>query len=413
VDAASRVIALGAGLAWIGLELGARHFETEVDPGEEKWLRRALMLAAGFAALVAIPPLLDPWILARSDAWVHGSLVWELLDRGFPPEDPRFAGLTLNYVWFYNWFIALLSSVHRQDPFRFMGIFNVVHAFVFVGLVFALARSVWGRGGPALGAALLVVTGLEAGAWILWPLRGLRGVFGDVTGLAATLAEYRLPPLGSWRVMYDLAAPFAEMVNVPDKFMIGTALGAAWILLLVLLYTSIRWLSGGPRGWLVLAGISSLGQLLFHGVVGLSAIPVTLATLAALFLAGRLGFATPPGRRIFALAAAIAVGAGLGLPYTRAIASGWSSGASGLAHSYLALQPRAIWTILTSCAVVIALAVGPLRSLSRVRPPALMMAIWTVGMLLFAALIDLPANNESKFVFQAFFGLVLFAGGAV
>ena len=38
-----------------------------------------------------MPPLIDRWVVVHSDGWVHTGLVWELLERGFPPEDPRFA----------------------------------------------------------------------------------------------------------------------------------------------------------------------------------------------------------------------------------------------------------------------------------------------------------------------------------
>ncbi len=410
--AAARAIALGSGLAWLVTELFAAR-DPRLAAREERWERRAIALALGTAVLVAIPPLVNVLDRVRSDSWIHAGIVWDVLDLGFPPQDPRFAGLTLNYVWFYNWFIGLLCSFHRQDPFTFMAIFNVVDAFVFVGVLFALGRALWGSASAAFGAAVLALGGLAAGAWLLAPLVALKGLTGQVRGLDAVLAEFQAPHVGTWRILYEMTAPFAHMVNVFDKFTLGTALNYAWLMMLLMLLALVRWLAGGARAWLVVVALAALGQLLFHGVVGLSAIPVTFGALALMLALPAVGLPAPPRWRVLVAMAALAVGALAGLPYTRAISAGWSAGASGVHHAFLSPQPRMLWTLLTACLVVALLAWHPLRLLARAHRTGSFLAAWTLGMLAFGAIVNLPEDNESKFAFQVHFGLALFAGGAL
>lgn len=412
--AAARAIALGAGLVWIVAEARTSRAPKPAPAGDEtRWVRRATLLAIGTALLVAIPPLVNVLARVRSDSWVHAGIVWDVLDLGFPPQDPRFAGLTLNYVWFYNWFIGLLCSFHRQDPFAFMAMLNVADTAVLVGLVFALGHALWGRAADAFGAAVVALGGLAAGAWILAPLVGLKGLTGNVRGLDAVLAEYHVPGFGSWRILYDLTAPFAHMVNVFDKVTLGTALNYSWIMMLLMLLAVVRWLAGGSRAWLPVVALAALGQLLFHGVVGLSAIPVTVGALVVAFVLPSIGLPAPGRGRTVAALAALAVGALAGLPYTRAISAGWSAGKSGLQHAFLAPQPQMLWTLGTACIVVGALAFAPARRLARAHATGAFLVVWTLGMLAFAAIVNLPEDNESKFAFQVHFGLALFAGGAL
>ena len=44
----------------------------------------------------------------RSDSWIHGAIAREIQVHGTSVEDPRFAGVTLNYV-------LVLQPVHRAS----------------------------------------------------------------------------------------------------------------------------------------------------------------------------------------------------------------------------------------------------------------------------------------------------------
>ena len=124
-------------------------------------------------------------MLVRSDSWVHVGIVWEILVRGIPPQDPRFAGLPLNYVWFYNLFIALASSIRREpQPFVTIAAANVLWMAAQVALAWQLAWVVWRDRIAARAALPLLLAGLNAGALALWPLWLLRALRGEVRGLA-------------------------------------------------------------------------------------------------------------------------------------------------------------------------------------------------------------------------------------
>src|SRR5438874_842321 len=85
----------------------------------------------------------SPAARARSDAWVHAGIAWDLRLRGIPPGEPRFAGLPLNYVWCFDLFIAALQSFGGGDPFLDMALHNTAAAAALVGLAYALGWQVW------------------------------------------------------------------------------------------------------------------------------------------------------------------------------------------------------------------------------------------------------------------------------
>src|SRR5262249_20423331 len=88
--------------------------------------RYVALWSLGIAVAVALPFLVNRYVPVRGDAWTHAGLVWEIVHRGLPPEDPRFAGSPLHYVWFFHLFLALLVRLSGGGPFFFMALFNVV-----------------------------------------------------------------------------------------------------------------------------------------------------------------------------------------------------------------------------------------------------------------------------------------------
>ena len=383
--------------------------------------RSAWAWALGSALFVALPVLLNAWTRYRSDTWVHAGIVYEISERGLPPQDPRFAGMRLNYVWFYNLFLALLDSLRGGSPFTAIVAANVCWMGAQVALSWQLAWTLWRERAAARAALPLMVLGLNAGALLLWPLWLLRAVVGDVRGLAEARRIVTEARWGTVDVIHQLNAPYAYMVNSWDKFTIGTALGYAYLLLLVLLWAAARWLEAsrpdagpGARGawrWLVVAFAAAAGTMLFHSVVGLSVIPVGLGTcLVFAFLARRDAVLGNPARQG---ALAVALGAGLlvTLPYFRSIVTGWEAEHSGVAHRYLELGWRMPWTLLTACGVAAAAAwPGLKRAWTERRRAALWLAVWTLGMTAFACVVHLPQNNEHKFVWQVFAPLALLGG---
>ncbi len=410
-------LAAAGWLLWTALE-AARATRTGAPPpgpgGEPRAdLRFLVLFAVGIALLTSVPWLLNPWLRSRSDAWIHGGIVWDIVRHGIPPEDPRFVGLRLNYVWFFNLFIALATGLTGRDPFVFMMLFNAVNLGVCIALVYRLALELWRERWAAAGAAILVPVGLGAGNWLLWSLPVLKKLLGSPHGWADAASQVRALRWGTCDVLASLGAPFAYMVNTLDKFTVGTALSYAWLMMLAYLWAMVSWLARGSRRALVWAGAGAAGMLFFHGVVGLSVIPVALGALAVAWLAS---FRWPwlPRGRLLGLAGATAAGALLAAPYTLAISRGWSAEETAVPNQYVHFGLKMAWTMAASLAVVAALAGRGLLRVARERNPGgAALALFTLGMALFALIVHLPLDNETKFVFEVFFPLAIFAGPAL
>ncbi len=433
---AARLVALGGWFLFAGGE--ARGFSQRSDsyddapddapndaPDEAPADRSAWGWALLAATFVAVPMLLSLWARTRSDNWVHAGIIWEIAERGVPPQDPRFAGLPLNYVWFYNLFIAMLGSLRPgSSPFTHIATANACWMATLVALTWQLAWTTWRQRATARAALPLVLTGLNAGALLLWPLWLLRATRGDVQGIAELRRVFTATGWNSTEVMNQLCAPFAWMVNSWDKYMVGTALGYAYLLLMVSLWAGMRWLTEAREGaipgapapwrWLLVATAAAAGMMLFHSVVGLSAIPVGIG--ACLLVAG-LSLRQPalgPARRPLLLAAALATGLASTWPYFHSISSGWDAGHSGLQHRYLHLDWRILWTLLTACGFTGWLAWPAVGRIVRAPNPGTgWLLAWTLGMTLFAIVVALPLGNEHKFVWMVFLPLTLLGAPAL
>ena len=424
LQASARLVAMAGWLLFAGGEAravaGAAPAAADAPGDRHAW---GWMIAA--MAFVAIPLASSDWVRVRSDTWIHAGIVWEIAERGIPPQDPRFAGLPLNYVWFYNLFIALSGALRPEPaPFTNMAVANVCWMGVQVGLGWQLAWSVWRERAASRAALPLLLTGLNAGALALWPLWLLRTLRGEVRGVAEV---DRILTQSHWdrvEVMHQLSAPFAWMVNSWDKFMIGTALGYAYLLMLVMLWAGSRWLADpreprhdpGPAAWrwLVIAGASAAGMMLFHSVVGLSSIPVGVAACCVLALLALRASNGQQLRRAVALAAALIAGLALAWPYFLSIASGWDQSRSGLPHRYIQLDWPMPWTLATACGVT-AMAAWPgiRRVFLEQRVAGTWLVAWAAAMLVFALGVHLPESNESKFVWQVFAPLAVLGGAGL
>ncbi|MBI1798814.1 MAG: hypothetical protein HYR73_03920 [Candidatus Eisenbacteria bacterium] len=382
------------------------------DPGDRTPTSGAVWaLSLGLSLAIAIPHFINPWMLVKSDAWNHCGIVYQILERGMPPEDPRFAGLHLNYVWFFNLFVGLLSSVHDGDPFVFMSTLNVADVALIAWLAYLAGWMLWRRCEGALGAALLTCFGFNAFMYLTWPLRGLRGMSGLPNGGGGPTWTLPALHLDSSRVLNDLGAPHSWIENFFDKFIVGTSINYAWLMMILFLWALVRLMRGRAGGVWLIAALAAAGMQLWHGVVGLSVVPVAACTLV-LTLALRSGWRwLPPASRLLDFAAATAVGFFAVTGYTLSISRGWDAKQTGLHVSPLHLDPIVTITLVTSCALAAALAWKPMVSTLRGRRgDAAPLVAYAVGMYVFSLLIALPNQNEAKFAFEAFVPLALFGG---
>ncbi len=372
-------------------------------------------------AFVAVPMLFSPDTLLRSDSRVHVGIAWEILERGIPPQDPRFAGLPLHDVWFYDLFIALASSVRPEPrPFTTIAVANVLWMAAQAALVWQLAWVVWRDRVAARAALPLFLAGLNAGALALWPLWLLRALRGEVhgfdevkrivTGMSWNRTEVlqqvmvREPPVSSW-----------------ETFTVGTALGYAWLMLLVWWWAGTRWFGDAseerPEGappvwrWLPTAAAAAAGMMLFDSVVGLSALAVGIGGTLVLALLARTRWHVVDARRALAFAGASAAGLAITLPYFPGILRLWQPDPSGVQHGYLRIDWPMPWTLLTACGVTLLIARPAFqRAFTERRTAGMWLAWWAAGMVAFALVVHLPEWNESKFVWQVFSPIAILGG---
>jgi len=407
----ARAVALAGWLGWMLFEPREPDAQAAADEAQPSRFLFFAVLAAALA--IAVPLFARPWLRIHWDGWLHQGLVWELYTRGIPPQDPRFAGLPLNYVWFYNLFLAMLLGLRERDPFVFMAIFNVATMIATMLVTWQLGFALWRERRAAAGSVALLAVGFNAGAWLLWPLGLVSAFRGSVRGLAEVRRVAGRVTLNTDHVIYSLSAPFAHMASFLDKYLLGTSLGYAYLLLMLYLWAMLRWLRDGRRDALLWAALAIAGMLLFHVVVGLSVVPVSMVALVLGALAQRRWRWLPSSARFAIFAAVTAVAALAVYPYVHSIMSGWTPEKSGLKIQYLRLNVVMPWTLLTSCGVAAWFAWRPLRdSLAEQRGEVAAMALWLVCMTGFAAVVHLAGNNEVKFAFQVFVPLAIL-GGAV
>jgi len=407
----ARIIGIAGWLLFAGGEARAVAGDAGEDlPPADRWIW-SLCLASG--AFVAIPPLINEWMRVHSDGLNHAGFTWEILLHGVPPMDPRFIGMQLNYVWFYNFFLAQLTSLRGQDMFSFMAIMNVVDLCLIVWVVWQLAWSIWRERRAAQGAVLLLLLGQNAGAYLLWPLQTVRAFHGDVQGWNEVKRIAGAVQLDNSNVLYVLQAPFSHMVQFYEKFLLGTPIGYAWLMMMLHFLGLARWLESRDARWLVVSALATAGMQLFHGVVGMSVVPVTLgAIVLTCLLAGRAPW-LPSRGRLLAFGAAVLAGFLACLPYTQAISRGWSPEESGVRHSFFHFTTVMPWTLLTACGLAFALAgVAVRRALRERRPLAAWFAAWLLGMTVFALVVHLPEGNEHKFIWSIFAALAVLGGAA-
>ncbi|NOT33786.1 MAG: hypothetical protein HOP12_06395 [Candidatus Eisenbacteria bacterium] len=408
---AALMIALASAAAWLATPETRRIREGFELP------RGAVIVASLLAIAVSIPPFLNRYIEVRGDTWTHAAIAMQILARGLPPEDPRFASIPLHYVWFYNLFMAQLVSLRHGDTFHFMSAFNVATAFATVVCTALVAQRLW-RGAAATAVAVVTCVGLNAGAWMLWPLHLLKALVGETRDLADVRQQLATLRLGDDRIIYSLSAPYSHMVSFLDKLMLGSPLAFGYLMMLVHLSGIVSWVTTGDRRALTLAFAGATGTMLFHGVVGLSVIPVWCVTLSLALAIHQwvpsARRALPAPRRLMpALSVTLAAGL-LTTPYLLSVASGWAAESSGLRHRYLQISPMMLWTFATAGAVVWIAIWKPIREAWATAHPArtLVSLAWFM-MTVFALVVHLPENNEMKFVFQAFVLGVLLAAPAI
>ncbi len=276
------------------------------------WERRLAVWLAVLGAIVILPHLFRPWVRMRSDAWFHTSIALEIMARGAPPGDPYFAGIPLNYMWFYHALLAAWARAARVMPWDLGGTLNALWLVSLGGAAYALSRRAARPAREAFFAAVFVPLGLSALFWAWFPVKLLRTLFGATSGAEEVRRAFAATPFG-----FDQIFHFTSLWGSPppflNKYLVMTVLGGA--------VTGAVWLAEGltgtaqdargrgPRAALRIAA-AALGVWLWHPGV---AVPVMAGVaLAGLWLLLRPG--PVPRRAALSGALGVAVGSAAAAP---------------------------------------------------------------------------------------------------
>lgn len=388
--------------------------------------RRALVGIAILIVLAAVMcfalPLAKLWWRARDDSWFHAAITNKILRDGLPPTDPYFAGLRLQYVYFYHVILGACMSLTRVDALYAMIIVNAIALVSCASAFHALARMFSRRMGPRVAGTALWLFGMNGWFYWFYGLRLVRAFSGETHGAATLKQFFPWSPNGHATAMSLISVEGNQFMFL-DKFMLGTAfsltlsLGAS-ILFLLLTARRGQW---SIRHDIALF-LAVAGAMLLHPVTGITIAAVTIAVLALLLLVRSQTARGGPsyGRILSCLAAGIAVT----IPYVRSVSP---ARGSGEAMASVAFQPSFAIGLIADLLPALVLALWFLRrptehtdsaELLGARPVdsltlsgSGLLCMWFLFMLIVALTVDLSVNNETKFAFFAWLPLCALATG--
>ncbi len=392
---------LGTGVALIVLRWTERaRPEDDEEAGRGAWL-------AGLALAAVVAAVLVPHAGLRtgSDAWFHTAVVAEIRRAGIPPDDPYFAGLPLQYFWFYHTALLALGTAAGWSPPDAMALLNGLGTLLCVVFAARAMRATGLRPASGAWAGAMLLLGMGGLFWLFFPVKVLRVFTGSVRGGNELHRLVEFTPFTVDRVT-GLVRILMSSSFMLRKFLVGTAVPWSLALSLAAVDGAIRYLRGGSLRHLYLVFLAGAGAFAFHTVVG----GVLVGALAA---GAGLALVLGPGARGRAAAlGAVAAGAlAVCLPYLRSVLQ-----AGNRAPIFpVGLHPMLLLSLPFSVAGVAALSLPVLARWWRVRTPVhLFLMGWTGAAVLYGLFGTLPgANQYDKTTLVLFVPLALAAGGAV
>lgn len=372
--------------------------------------RGAWLIAAALALLVALPEGINSVTRVSGDAMFHAQIASEIRLRGWPPQNPSYAGLPMNYVWQLHVWVAALVEATGLTAFQvFPWIGGAMMAALAFG-VFRIASLFWSDPLHLRLAPAVVALGMNALGWahmfarlVLSPLKG---------------GERALPVfqerITHWFVHPNAVHICRSMIVKSDfvlcsflyKFLCANAIGTALSLIAAtLVLVAVRVREGG-RGRLVAIGVLAMSAAAVHPVVG---VPAGVALLCGLALAT---FTAEGRTRTPAPALAVATGLALAVPVL------WfmlHTGLAGGPHSRIHIVRPNLPPLAQGIAVVLLPALWGWAAARRRSPALALLGLgFAVVSLAVAVVFDTPVPVTAIYpVYTAYFGVALFAGAGV
>lgn len=426
-------MALGAtahAAAWTAMGISLLVFVLAWRSGasdDDATARRAL---TGLALLILIAavmcfalPLAKLWWRARDDSWFHAAITEKLLRDGLPVTDPYFAGLRLQYMYFYHAILAACVSITRVDALHAIILVNAIALVSCAAAFHALAGLFSRRVGPRLLGTALWLFGMNGWFYLFYVVRIARAFSGETHGTAELHRFFPWTPNGHATAMALISVEGNQFMFL-DKFMLGTAFSLTFSLAASMLFL----LLGARRGsWSIrhdaILFLCVAGVMLLHPMTGFTLAAVTAGVVALLLL---VHSQTARGGPSYArLVAALAAGVAVTVPYLRSVAPGADSGEAMASFGF---QPYFAVGFLADLVPALVLALWFFRRAndhtdtreflgsrlvdSLTLSGSGILLAWFILMLVVALTVDLPVNNETKFAYFAWLPLCALATGA-
>ena len=341
---------------------------------------RILLLIWGLSPVILVYTLNPDFRVYSFHSFMHGGIVYQILNGNLPPPDPLVAGQPVHYPWGFHLLAAGLSGLLRVSPFISMALLNIVSLFLVMVLIYKISQ--------------LLIPSRRAGI-----LAAVGAVFGSTPVIPELL-----------KVLPEGTPTEIRGIPILHKFISINPLPVGLVLLLLALYAAIR-LFQGKR--LVANTLLVAGSTLATGFI----YPAFLPGIAAgaglglvLIVALRIAGLERSGLLMGILTLAALAVAGLILrPYLTSIGSGTVSNMD-------ILQRRSIVANLTRWAATLApvtiLVVLNLRQLAARldRRGLLVVAVLAVASAGVYLAIHLPFENEYKLLLISMVMLGLLGG---
>jgi hypothetical protein len=369
----------------------------------------AWIVAAALALLVGLPAGINQVLRVSGDAMFHSQIVSEIMLRGWPPQNPSYAGLPMNYVWqLHVWGAALVEATGLTAFQVFPWIGGAMMASIALGM-YRAASLFWGVPLYARLAPAVVALGMNALGWVPMLARLVVAPFKPGAGMEVFHARVSI-----WFLDPNAFSVCVGMITRSDfvlcsflfKFMCANAIGTALAMIAATWVLVAARMQEGGRGRLVAIAVLALGGASIHLVVG---VPAALALIAGLALAS---FTVEGRRRAPATAAAIAAGLVLAVPVL------WFMmhlGLGGGPSSRLTLVMPNLPPLAQGLLVVMLPALWGWSAARRHAPALAMLGLgFAAASLAVSTFFDTPVAKTAIYtVYTAYFGVAIFAACGV
>jgi hypothetical protein len=343
-----------------------------------------LVLACAYLLLFSVR------IRLSTHGLLHSAIVYQVIDTGVPPQNPYFAGQPLIYYWFYHLAAAGASLAAGLSPLMAFSFMNLLAAAAVAPCLYLIGRAFRLLPGIALFGTVIALLALNPLGPIIFLLREHNVTLEDVAAgifpghLVQGLALY----FDSFSFDLRLASPLTKFWNV-SSFPQGIAL---FLLGLLASLSPVR----PAWRYVLFLFIPCIGLMLINPLAGASLIaPLGLAALAWRRKGERL--------RLVLILITLAAAGLASIPYLLSMT------AEGQGESLARLAPSLasfLGLILAAGPVLLFACFGIVRLFGQVNRPALHLTFFCLCLTVMALLVDLPMDNQYKFI-----RLLLFPAG--